>query len=754
MAEAPVPDAASRRTTQQVVQNLLVLQHEAVKSLTREFYQQVEAFVAQTGVHPLTQEPLSATHTGVSTNGASDGAIQLRATNQSSMAPASLVSDVVVRLTKDTCDAQGCVRDTTQMSAFLQRARETAKTDEDRVQVLFILDLTLQRARHKHHHDADQATNSSSSSNSNSETGRAMTMFFEQTRGYDVFVDWFTDACSYHDEPKKRLTQLVLQVMLRNKPKLQFTRKDTIQKLRALQSFVYAKANKELVLQVLEKYREADSSLALTLHFSLLGTMEGFLDLLPATSATLGLSQKKRAWTRFFFHLNPAFSHVLEFFGDASMQVRKGKIDLRDAQVATTDELGGLLFTGDGDHRKAELSSKISMENSRRFVLRVSEDEGAADPLGTTRTQQPRCYKHHYLCAEIADDSEQVNAQMNRKYSQQWLQALRAAAVSTIPKAPPSDSRELSSQIAAFMDHMHLAACVSCRHVENKKSVFEVAVKAWILQRELVPSEDDEDDSESWQILEYACAWKVRKTTAQFREFDAQMRQFFRDELRDLPSVPSGDGVGLVMHLLQSTEEVAAAHQRRVTALNTYFQQLLRLPPFSAFGSDAGVMLDNFLDISAHLTSFRQLEKATSHSMQLRKRKIVSWSERANFERLYQMHLDAATQRSSQVPRARKSETRRGFENQHRHHRHHDSHQHHHRHCESSKPHVEEEHFPVSPTSVDSVRQPSLIEETQEHTETVQECIAKIGKKLIVEAFTTPSVLVDSMHPTRSSFHP
>uniref|UniRef100_K3X156 Uncharacterized protein n=1 Tax=Globisporangium ultimum (strain ATCC 200006 / CBS 805.95 / DAOM BR144) TaxID=431595 RepID=K3X156_GLOUD len=252
MTEAP--EAAPRRTTQQVVQNLLVLQHEAVKSLTREFYQQVEAFVAQTGAHPLTQEPLAAAHT----NGASDGAIQLRATNQSSMAPVSLVSDVIVQLTKNTCDRQGCVRNTTQMGTFLRCARETVKTDEDRVQVLFILDLTLQRARHKHRHGADQTSNSNNGSNSNSETGRAMTMFFEQTRGYDVFVDWFTESCSYHDELKKRLTQLLLQVMLRNKPKLQFARKNMIQKLRALQSFVYAKANKELVLQVLEKYREAE----------------------------------------------------------------------------------------------------------------------------------------------------------------------------------------------------------------------------------------------------------------------------------------------------------------------------------------------------------------------------------------------------------------------------------------------------------------------------------------------------------------
>lgn len=248
---------------QQMVQNLLVLQHEATKALTREFYQQIEAFVAQTGTHPLSQERLCAAHTGE--GGAAD-ALPLRATTQSSMAPASLVSEVIVRLTKDTCDAHGCVRNTTQMGEFLQRARETVKTDEDRVQVLFILDLTLQRARHKNRggfstsagiSNNNSSSSSSNSNNSNSETGRAMTMFFEQTRGYDVFVDWFTDACSYHDEPKRRLTQLVLQVMLRNKPKLQFARKNMIQKLRALQTFVHTKANKELVLQVLEKYREA-----------------------------------------------------------------------------------------------------------------------------------------------------------------------------------------------------------------------------------------------------------------------------------------------------------------------------------------------------------------------------------------------------------------------------------------------------------------------------------------------------------------
>lgn len=482
------------------------------------------------------------------------------------------------------------------------------------------------------------------------------------------------------------------------------------------------------------------------------------------------------------------------------MQNRKGKIDLENAQVVTTDELGGLLFTGDGDQRKAQLSSKISIENSRRFVIRVSEEDAPSSKRSATASSGgggTRKYNHHYLCAEIADGSSQVNAQASRNYMQQWLHALQAAArAATAPSAiAPMDSRELSSKIAAYMDHMHLAACVSGRDVENKKSIFEMTVKAWILQRELVANDEDgrEENSDSssdssrkkkqsrqkrssWQILEYSCVWKVRKTTAQFRDFDAHLRQFFQRELRDL--VLPSSSTGMMGHLLQSTAHAEAENQRRVTALDAYVQHMLRLSAFSAFGSDASVMLDNFLDISSHFASFRQIEKATGQNLQLRKRKIVSWREREQFETLYKMHLEAnqpqdghtltqvSSSSASSGRHARKPDDRRRSQNHHHHHR--DSTKS--RQCDLDKEaSIPGEERVASPAPV-SVRQASIAEvspssvvhlssplasnnstfvgvsvnQDSPHAETVQERIAKIGRKLIVEAFTSPPTLIDS----------
>lgn len=463
--------------------------------------------------------------------------------------------------------------------------------------------------------------------------------------------------------------------------------------------------------------------------------MEGFLDHLPAHSASL-LHKKK--WTRRFFRLNPAFQ-VLEFFENASMAERKGKIDLqKSAQVVTADELGGLLFTGDGDSRRAQLSSKISIENSRRFVIRVSEYDATKKQLG-----------HHFLCAEVTGnggDDGQVNPQMSRQYMQQWLQALQQvardgakAAGASAAVAPFMGPRELSNRIAAYMDHMHLAACVSGREIESKKSVFEFSVKAWTLQRELVAGGDDDDSdggdsrsdasqlsSSSWQVLEYACAWKVRKTTAQLRDFDTQLRQFFSRELRDLAFPSSSASNGVVQHLIHSNAYVEAETQRRVALVDTYLQQLLRLPAFSAFGSDASIMLDNFLEITPHFASFRQIEKASGQNLQLRKRKVVSWSEREHFEELYRMHLDAAKAQIEKSAQRRVSAQRSSLSGSHHHRRpssknderrRHSKKQHEHHHHRSSKSpsspdpsQRDEKPGAVVPPVPVCVRQPSVVE--------------------------------------------
>lgn len=227
-----------RQQQQQMLHSVLVLQVEAMKGLSREFHQQVQAFVELSGQHPLTGVEYSSSDTG-------GDQVALRTAPQGTP---SLVSDSIARLTADTCDAQACVRNTAQMSVFLKRVPEAVTTDDDRAQVLYVLDLTLQRAR-KHRHN-------SSSSNGAVDIGRSMITHFETTHGYNMLADWFAEACTYGDEAKQQLTKLVLQVLLRNKPKLQFTRGMVIQKLRRTQNYVSGKANKELVTQVLDKYRE------------------------------------------------------------------------------------------------------------------------------------------------------------------------------------------------------------------------------------------------------------------------------------------------------------------------------------------------------------------------------------------------------------------------------------------------------------------------------------------------------------------
>ncbi|TYZ63351.1 hypothetical protein PybrP1_012890 [[Pythium] brassicae (nom. inval.)] len=661
------------RGQQQMVQSALVLQLEATAGLMREFYQQTEAFAALAQQHPLTKEPLS---TAAASNNSTGVALR-------SVAPlggsAGLVSDAVARLSRDVCDAHACVRSAEHLDEFLKRLPDTAKTDDDRVQLLYILDLTLQRAR-KGRSGAESA---------DADAGRAITSHFEQMQGYSTITEWFAHACTYHDEPRRRLAQLALRVLLRNKPKLQFARGVVIQKLIRTLPYVADKPTKELLQQVLEKYREGS-----VLH--------------------------KRQWKRRYFRLDVAFG-ALETFSDEAMHERKTRIGLRGAQVATTDKLGGLLFAADG--KGAQLSAKISLENSRRFVIRVSE----LDATKKART-------HHFLCAEVVDNAGAVNAQASRTHLQQWLRALQqaaydgsaAAALHSLDAAHyPLDSRELSNSIAAFMDQIHVSARVTGREIVDKKSVFELTVKAWILRRELVAADGgaDDDAASSWQVLEYACAWKTHKSSVQLRGFDAQLRQFFRQELRDVSAPPSGSALspaGAIHHLLHSAAHAEAETRRRVSAMDAYLQQLLCLPALSAFGGDGSAMLDVFLDLTPHFVSFRQLEKASGQSMHLRQRKVVPWSERDKFERLYRMHVGAAEplEPRTSVSALRDLDTvarRRSSKHQHR--RHHERHEHHHR--SSSKTHAKDRDWeaaiaqasdePAVPAS-DSVRAASIVE--------------------------------------------
>lgn len=420
--------------------------------------------------------------------------------------------------------------------------------------------------------------------------------------------------------------------------------------------------------------------------------MEGFLDHLETSGVAFA---SKKVWTRRFFKLNATF-HVLEFFTDATQQERKGKLELSGAVVASADELGELL------------GGSAAVDKARRFTFRLTECGGK---------------KHHYLCADLAG----ADAASSRQYLAAWLQALQAC-ISAQQDSPYTATSmglgELNAQIGAFMNHMHLAARVSNRRHESSKSSYEITVKAWILERELVMDEEQQDDSEptmSWQILEYSCAWKLQKSTEELRHFDSQLRQRFGATMRDVVFPPGT----LSFHLHATSAQKEVENQQRLEVYDRYLQSLLRLPAFSVFGSDASTMLDTFLDVSPHLASFRKLEKESGHSMHLRDRKVVPWKDRERFEVVYKMHLQvvAAQEERSRRAEAAKAAARR---RQSRQRYQHDESVEHSFHREESAPAV----APLpAPVKVDA-----SIEESRP-SESVRERIARIGHRLVTEAF-------------------
>ncbi|TMW56894.1 hypothetical protein Poli38472_002819 [Pythium oligandrum] len=447
--------------------------------------------------------------------------------------------------------------------------------------------------------------------------------------------------------------------------------------------------------------------------------MEGFLDHLESAHRFSGLTQKKN-WTRRFFRLNAAF-HLLELFSDATQGDRKGKIELADAIVVSADDLGELLFASStSSPDKPNLSSRLSVQNSRRFIFRVTEGAKGGNSGG----------EHHYLCAEIEGDPV-----ASRQYMAQWLQALQTvtahgSASPTSSSVTPMDQRELSAKIATHMDRLHVAMHVTKRTPDpHGKGKYELSIMAWTLQREL--SEDELTGSKDWQVLEYSCEWAVQKTSADFKAFDAQLRQLFREELRDL-TLPTISHVKTLLHVHNATQR-EAEDQRRVERYNAYVQQLMCLPAFSAFGSDASAMLDHFLSLSSHLVSFRRLEKSTGQNLQLRKKRVVPWLERERFVHLYQLHLEIARAQQSRKPRQSHHAVRLSSQSER-------SQRHEHRQKKTSK---RESRSIAEVTGPEELSEPVLVESvepTMVETDSVHDRIARIGRKLIVEAFqATPT---------------
>lgn len=441
--------------------------------------------------------------------------------------------------------------------------------------------------------------------------------------------------------------------------------------------------------------------------------MDGFLGHLELAPGIALLH--KKIWSRRFFKIDTAF-RTLEYFKDATLQERKGRISLEHAHVVTAEELGELLMLPDSssnsfgncrsstsrdgsEHRHhsvsgasanshRRISGKISIENTKRFVIRVSE---------------PGAKEHHYLCAEVLDDM-QVDASASRKYMHQWMQALHACNAQA-PSVFAVGDRDVCAGLMAYMDQLHISATVSSRKPGEKhgKSSYEIACKAWVLQRELVPVDDEESyangdehrrgsdkskPDEEWQVLEYASAWTLSKTTDQLRDFDHQLRQLFHDQLRDLAFPPKSEH--LVSRLLHPLDSLTHAHddeesKRRVGTRDAYLQQLLCLPAFSVFGSDGSAMLDTFLEISTHLAPLKKLETAMGTSLHLRNKKIVRWTEREHFEMLYQIYTGRAAAYERSMLKLQQEVSRNG--ERERHQSHNSEHEHSHRHHHSSSRH-------------------------------------------------------------------
>ncbi|RLN63045.1 hypothetical protein BBJ29_009117 [Phytophthora kernoviae] len=198
-----------------MLKNLLILQHQASKTLIVEFHRQTEAYVQQFKRLPTSQGPAEAAH---------DVKIPLR--ELSSTSPS---------LTEGY-----------HLEAFLDTAKKAIKTVEDRVHFLFVLDATLAKSRQ----------NPSSSGLKEGEMlGR-----FESKQGYVLLVEWFAECCSYKDETSKAFVELLLLVLQRNVPGQQFTRKKLLRDLSNYKKFLKGKKNKELFQTLTDKYRDSLNS--------------------------------------------------------------------------------------------------------------------------------------------------------------------------------------------------------------------------------------------------------------------------------------------------------------------------------------------------------------------------------------------------------------------------------------------------------------------------------------------------------------
>lgn len=218
-AQGESPGAAAHTESNQMLLSVLVLQHEALRAHLGVLHRQKEAFVQQTGRHPLTFAPMAAKH-------AAPVALQVSPDAGSSFASGLAVSKPLSLLLREHCDDRGCLRSRDHIIEFLAAAKEQLKTIEDRFGALYVIDRTLQTSQ--------AAAVAAGEAAAGADDVAALAKQFEQEKGFDVVLEWFAEACSYRDEPRRAIATTILQLMERNRPIVAFTRKRCMQYLRPM----------------------------------------------------------------------------------------------------------------------------------------------------------------------------------------------------------------------------------------------------------------------------------------------------------------------------------------------------------------------------------------------------------------------------------------------------------------------------------------------------------------------------------------
>lgn len=232
----------SSEATDALLRNVLVLQRQAFEALSAEHHRQVEAFIQQAGRHPLRVADAGSTSSAPVATSAHTTPVSLRSGPPPAVAAACALSDAVSKLTRENCDGSLCVSSGAQLRRFLAAARDSIRTVEERIPVLFVVDATLERA-HARAADGD------------SELAR----LFETEKGFDLLVDWFAEACSYRVEPSKGFATLVLHVLRRRRPVMPYTRKRCVQRLRPFDNhkLISSKATRQQLRDVIELFRQS-----------------------------------------------------------------------------------------------------------------------------------------------------------------------------------------------------------------------------------------------------------------------------------------------------------------------------------------------------------------------------------------------------------------------------------------------------------------------------------------------------------------